>query len=472
MISINTLPDDVLLSIFGQYVNDDAQDLTERERAWQSLVHVCRRWRIIIFGSPRHLNLQLVCRERTPARDTLDVLPALPIIIKCYGGYEIGSVDDITAVLERSDRVCQIALANVPSPDFEIILAEMQQPFPELTDLFLSGLSSGGTVRVVPDSFLGRSAPRLKFLMLNSIPFPGLPKLLLSATHLVDLHLDKIPHSGYITPNVMVTALSTLTILEHLTLEFQSPRSCPDQANRRPPPSSRSVLPILTRFLFKGVAEYLEDLVARIDAPRLNSLRTIFFNDLAFNTPQFMQFISRTPMPRLLEKAKITFQFGGAGLNFSSRTSDDGEIKVKTLCKGLDWQLSSLEQVHSSCLPPLSMLEDLYIYDHPKSKPGWKDDIENRLWLQLLHPFTTVKNVYLSEQIALRIGPALQDLAEGRTTEMLPALQNLFLEGLESSGPVQEGIGTFVTARQVASHPITVSSWANSDRDKDYYYGV
>ena len=467
MISINTLPDDVLLSIFGQYVNNDAQALTERERAWQSLVHVCRRWRSIIFASPRHLNLQLVCQERTPARDTLDVLPALPLIIECYGGYRIGSVDNIIAVLERSDRVCQITLANVQSSNLEIYLAAMQQPFPELTDMFLH--SEGETVPVVPNSFLGGSAPRLESLMLDSIPFPGLPKLLLSATHLVNLHLIKIPHSGYITPDVMATALSALTSLKDFELHFHSPRSCPDQARRRPPPSSRSVLPILTRFLFKGAAEYLEDLVARIDAPRLNSLRIVFFNDLAFDTPQVMQFISRAPMSRPLEKARIAFQFGGAGLNFSSQTSGDGVIKVKILCKGLDWQLSSLEQVCTSCLPPLSMLEDLYIYDHPKS---WKDDIENGPWLPLLHPFTAVKNVYLSKQIALGIGPALQGLAEGRTMGVLPALQNIFLEGLESPGPVQEGIGKFVTARQVASHPITVSSWANSDRDKDYYYGA
>jgi hypothetical protein len=39
-------------------------------------------------------------------------------------------------------------------------------------------------------------------------------------------------------------------------------------------------------------------------------------------------------------------------------------------------------------------------------------------------------------------------------TVVLPALQNMFLEGLdslESSGPVQEGIGQFVAARQSAS---------------------
>ena len=114
------------------------------------------------------------------------------------------------------------------------------------------------------------------------------------------------------------------------------------------------------------------------------------------------------------------------------------------------------------------MLEDLYIYGRPKSKPGWKDDIENGLWLQLLHPFTAVKNLYLTEEFALRIEPALQELAEGRATEVLPTLQSIFLDGLESSGSanVQEGIGKFVAARQVASRPIAVSGWANSDWDK------
>ena len=466
MRSVNTLPDDVLLAVFDYYVNDDAYHLTEREETWQSLVHVCRRWRCIIFASPRHLNLQLVCTTGTRARDRLDVWPALPLIIWCN---EIGSVDNINAVLERRDRVCQIRLWNVESSDLEIILAAMQQPFPELTYLLLRGDSMGETVPVAPNSFLGGSAPRLEYLQLNGIPFPGLPKLFLSATHLVDLRLLNIPHSGYISPEEMVTALSALTSLRGLTLRFQSPRSFPHQASRRPPPSTRSILLVLT-FQFKGVSDYLEDLVARIDAPRLSILKITFFNDTVFDTPQFIQFISRTPVSRELHKAHFTLRNREAGLGLSSRTSGVKIFSVNILCQGLDWQLSSLEQVCTSCLPPLSMLEDLYTYEDPYSPPDWKDDIENEPWLQLLHSFAAVKNLYLSEQSAQRIGPALQDLAEGRTTEVLPALQNIFLEGLESSGPVQEGIGKLVAARQVASRPIVVSSWANSDSDKDYYY--
>ena len=404
--------------------------------------------------------------EGTPARDMLDIWPALPLVIDCLNAYQTRRMDsdNVIAVLERSDRVCRINVQNVSSSDMEIYLAAMQQPFPELTHLILLRYS-GETVSVVPDSFLGGSAPRLRNLTLVHIPFPGLPKLLLSAT-LVTLHLVNIPHSGYISPVMMATALSTLTSLSSFSLEFQSPRSCPDQASRRPPPSTRSVLPLLTYFEFRGVSEYLEDLVARIDAPRLNSLYITLFNDIVFDTPQLIQFISRTPTLRALKNAHITLQNRRASLDVSSQSSGDVKVNMGILCQGLDWQLSSLEQVCTSCLPPFSMLEDLYIYEDLYFQPDWKDDIENGLWLQLLHPFTAVKNLYLSEQFARRIGPALQALAEGGTTEVLPALQNIFLEGLESPGSVQEGIGMFVAAQQVAGRPIAVSSWVNLDRDK------
>ena len=130
-------------------------------------------------------------------------------------------MDDIVAVLERSDRVYRINLQNLERSDLEIISAAMQVPFPELTDLVLS--SNGKMVSALPDSLLGGSAPRLEYLVLTGIPFPGLPNLLLSATQLVDLYLSNIPHSGYFPPEAIVTALSILTCLEQLELFFESP---------------------------------------------------------------------------------------------------------------------------------------------------------------------------------------------------------------------------------------------------------
>jgi hypothetical protein len=398
----------------------------------------------------------------------LDVWPAFPLIIDCGGGYRTGNVDNITAVLERSDRVCQISLTVVRSSDLEIFLAAMQQPFPELTRLKLELFNQ--SVSVVPNSFLDGSAPCLEYLVLKDIPFPGLPKLLSSATHLVNLTLRQIPHSGYFSPDAMVTALSTLNNLESLNLNFQSPRSCPDRATRRPPPLTRSVLPILREFWFKGVSEYLEDFVALIDTPQLNELSLKFFNDFVFDTPQLIQFISRSPTSRAFEKAHITIWDGAAYVKFLSQTSGH-EVIVEILCRGLDWQFSSLEQFFISFLPPLSMLEDLYIYKRPGWPLAWKDNIENGLWLEILHPFTGVKNLYLCDEFARRIAPALQELVGGRMTVVLPDLHNMFLEMFKLE-PVQEGIVQFVNARKVVGHSIAYSWWVNPEKEKisTYYF--
>jgi len=94
--------------------------------------------------------------------------------------------------------------------------------------------------------------------------------------------------------------------------------------------------------------------------------------------------------------------------------------------------------------------------------PHWQDDTESAQWLELLQPFTNVKNLYLSKEIALRIAPALRRLVGNEVTEMLPTLQRLFLEGqqgLQSSDPVLETIRLFVAARRFVGHSIDVSYW-------------
>ena len=471
MISIDMLFDDVLLEIFDIYMNEnedsdedlDDEDFKAEVEKWQTLVHVCRRWRSIVFGSPRRLNLRLVCIQGTPARDALDVWPSLPLVIQDTFDHPTEGVDDIVAVLERGkDRVVEIYLIKFDNSEFETLLAAMQVPFPELKVLVL--ISEGGMESVLPDSFVGGSAPRLETLALSRIPFPGIPKLLLSTTHLVTLRLE-IPHSGYISPEAMVTALSTLTSLGCLSLQFESPRSRPDWANRHLPLPTRSFLPVLNKIRFKGVCEYLEDLVVCIDAPRLDEVEITFFNQIVFDTSQFIQFISRTPTLETFEKAHVFFDYGDARVNLSSQTPGHGKLNVKIPCNG---QISSMEKVCTSCLPPLSMLEDLYIYEPPFLHPDWVRNIENSLWLGILQPFSSVKNLYLCKRIVSRIMPALQELVGGRTTEVLPTLQNIFLEDFRPS-TVQAGIQQFVAMRQVTNHPIALSCWDNSKEDMAKY---
>ena len=459
MKSIDVLPDEVLLAIFDFCAHGKAYGHAFRKKeveAWHSLAHVCRRWRTVVLESPHRLDLRLGCTNKTPARDMLDIWPALPLSIRDIA-YLTGNVDNIIAVLERRDRVDKIELFDIDGSPLDKVLAAMQEPFPKLTELLLRSYDK--TAPVVPDSFLGGSSPRLQLLWLKGIPFPGLPKLLLSATHLVDIRLRVIPHSGYFSPEAMVFSLSTLTSLEELRIEFQSPLSRPDRASRRPPPPTRSVLPALTSFWFKGASEYLEIVVARIDAPQLNKLYITFFNQIVFDTPEFIQFICRTPMLKPLEKARVTFEKDAAAVKLSSQTSGkDEELEVRIPCMELDWQVSSMEQVCTSCLPPLPTLESLYIHENPRwQQHHWQDNIENALWLELLHPFTSVKNLYLSSDIARRIVPSLQELVRGRATEVLPTLQNILLESRQLLRSVHDGIQQVVAVRLATGHPIAVS---------------
>ena len=463
MISIDILPVEFLIAIFDFYANEDPHTSRRRQiEAWQSLVHVCRRWRSVVFGSPRRLNLRLYCSARTRVRDMLDVWPALPLFVSDDYLY-IEDVDDdnVISALGRRDRVQQIILGHAPSLLLENVLEAMHGPFPELTELVFRGYH-----KTISDSFLGGSTPRLRSIILDSIPFPSLPKLLLSAPHLVKIYITSIPHSGFVSPEALLVALSTLTSLESLWLQFKSLQSFPDRASRHTPPSTRFVLSVLTSFRFEGVCDYLEDFVSRIDAPGLSNLNIHFLNyfTLVIDTSQFIQFISRTPKLKALDIARVTFGGQDVLVTLSSHTHGYGELEVEAPCTGLDEQVLTMKQIFTSSFPPFITLKDLYIFQMRlffEPQP-LRQDIENRLWLDLLHLFAAVKNLYVTVELTPSIVFALQELVGDRMTEALPTLQNIFLEGLQPSGPVQEGIGQFVTARKVTGHPISVSRW---DRD-------
>jgi len=145
--TIDLLPDVALLEILELYLYESVS-----MNGWHTLVHVCRKWRNVVLGSPRCLDLKLLCTSGTPVRETLAVWPPLPIFIRDWG-HSNSDMNDIVAALEHNDCVCGIRLWRVTDLELE----GMQEPFPELTELEL--LSESGPVPVVPDSFLGGYPP-------------------------------------------------------------------------------------------------------------------------------------------------------------------------------------------------------------------------------------------------------------------------------------------------------------------------
>ena len=461
------LPDIALLRLFDFYLVEARIGRMwfnlETVETWSALVHVCQKWRNVVFGLPRCLDLRLFYTTDTPVSEMFDIWPLLPIAIRVEGGWSNSLAYDIIAELdEYNDRIYSMILWRFSSWPLDKVLAAMQQPFPALKSLYLH--CSLAQAVVVPASFLGGCAQSLQSLAMHGFEFPvlGLTKLLLSATHLVRLRLGRIPHSGYISPKAMATCLSVLTRLENLAITFESPQSRPDHKIQRPP-SPACILPVLTEFHIKGASEYLDDLVARIDAFMLDNLEITFFHQLIFDTPHLTQFISHTPKFKSPGEMRVVFFKWHVSVTLRFPQTLNGMLDLKIRCCQSDLQFSSLAQVCSSSFPqPLILaVEHLCIQDRPSLQRHWESEIKSSQWLELLRQFTSVKSLYISQEFTPHIVSALQEIVGERVTEVLPALENLFLEDPHPSGPVWNTIEQFVASRQFASHPIVVSRWQN-----------
>lgn len=435
---------------------------------WRRLVHVCRRWRYIIFESPLQLDLQLLCTHGTPVRKNLCYWPPIPLIVDYYTcwdadegkGLTPSHDDDVMAALEHPGRVRYVGISATSSL-LGKMGAAMQEPFPMLTHLWLS--SKDGNVPALPETFLGGSTPCLRVVHLEGIPFPALSTLLLSATDLVELQLLNIPKTGYVSPDAMVAGLRALVRLEILSIGFQSPTSFPDP--RPQPPLTRVIFPALSTFTFRGVSEYLEYLVVQIDTPLLQNLTIVYFNQLKpFYIPQLSHFIHRTEGLDIRRFKHARVEFGESYVSVSLYEGYHAEpeslechFALQISCKCLDWQTLHMTHVLGQCSAVLSQVDDVFI-DTYDLRPGWRADeyVEPSDWLELLSPFRGIRILRVSKQLTAHVTLALEDITGEKVAEMLPALHLLFL-GDNPEASVEQHIGAQVCKISESGHLENVS---------------
>ena len=464
-VTIDALPDNVLLEIFELDLGKadaDQFDYQHDYDRWQKLVHVCRRWQYVVFASPRRLDLAIKF-ERSASSKALDIWPALPIVIWAYAIQSKEEVTNIIAALRERGRVRKICYGGEGRDIQHSLLKEVaaiDEPFPALTSLYLFSSRQEDDVTVLPDSFLGGSAPQLRSLYLGGIPYPSIGTLLSSTTNLVQLTLWKIPHSGYIAPETIVPLLSMLPGLKSLELGFRYPKSRAHRASRHPPRLTRLIFPNLTYLHFNGDIEYLEDVLSQVETPILNRGFCHFFNQLVFDTPQLGHFIRRMEIFMTIHTARVNFSSWGVEvvlLGQAEMNNDDAELlDLHVACKPLDWQLSAVAQVLNSLLSSLPTLESLEI---SVDRGDWQGEIEVTQWQEFFRPFTHVKEMTLVREDSVRfVAPALLELARERATELSPTLQTLFLMtySWRSSELLKEAIEQFIATRQLYGHPVTI----------------
>ena len=235
--TIDALPDEALLEIFSFYLVEESEN--EDIELWHPLVHVCRRWRNIVFASPRRLDVRVFYTPKRQVNVMLDTWPDLPIQISAQGhkASEWHGENNLIAALEHTDCICRIHLNPISRSGLEGILPPMQKPFPARTSLTIDRSDYAGLepMAVLPEAFLGGYAQHPRSCDLWAVEFPGIWKLLSTANNLVTLSLWDIPHSMYTSPEEMATYLSTTPNLESLSIGFEPPETLPnwpDQPSR------------------------------------------------------------------------------------------------------------------------------------------------------------------------------------------------------------------------------------------------
>jgi hypothetical protein len=174
-------------------------------------------------------------------------------------------------------------------------------------------------------------------------------------------------------------------------------------------------------------------------------MEIMFFNQLVFDTPHLRHVIGRTEL-KTFDHATIRFYPSNVSISLSPR------LCLQISCKPSDWQLSSVAQLYDTALSSLLAVNILEIHN-PRN---WEDDVENIQWLELLHLFPSVKDLVMSEKTFRLVAPALDEFAGGSVTDVLPALQNIFLQGPQSSEPNKKDIGRFISTRHLFGRPVTV----------------
>ena len=97
----------------------------------------------------------------------------------------------------------------------------------------------------------------------------------------------------------MLASLKSLAIGSNVHLPYL------DRESRRPPLPTRTVLPALALFEFDGASAYLDELVARINAPFFDTFYVSFIDEFIFDISQLAQFMRRTTRIQVPNEAHV-----------------------------------------------------------------------------------------------------------------------------------------------------------------------
>ena len=468
--SIHMLDDDSLLNVFYLYRpfllgEDENQDRRliggdkgwDRGRWWYKLAHVCQRWRKLVLGSAAYLDVSLVCTNGTPVTDMLANSPPLPLVVD----YALDEDDNFIAedeegvilALKQNDHVRRVRL-YMPPTSLQKLITTMDDEYPILEHLIIVNSTEDKTTMLTFPGTL--QAPHLRHLALVSFALPIGCRLLTTAVGLVTLGLSMINPSTYFHPNTLLQWLSFMPHLETIVIGFHFPnhsRHVEGQLTHTAI-TTHVTLPNLCLFSFYGVTTYLEALLHRISAPRLEHLQIGCFNQLTFSVPRLLHFVGTTENLRFkTAQFKFSDEMVGVGV-YPHEEADVYALSFTVNCWQLDWQVSFVAQIFNVLSPVLSAVEHLtFEHEFHSQSSEEHNEVDPTEWRKLLRSFRNVKTLRIAEGLVEELSRCLQPDDGSLPSEMLPELQELTYS---RSGNTGGAFTSFIDACQNAGRPITV----------------
>ena len=468
-LTIDDIPDEVLLEIFDSYrqlfTQGHHNDWNRRPK-WFKLIHVCQRWRRIVFASSTRLSLCLVVANNNPGHMKAIFsprIPPLPIAVdyhprKPCSHYARSNAKDlgrVLAALKRCNRVRGITFSGT-GPDFDKFFKATKHRFPELKSLDLRNQLTRKPELTLPATFLKGSAPHLRHLILHFISFTSMSQLLSSPTALIELSLGINISYGPFPTTSLLAHLQCMRSLRRLELRTQRTPGFIDSTMPPTKPGDIVLLPRLTCFRYQGHSLFLATLVAGFAAPSLQGVHIVLSDNTEYLISHFPRFIDN--VEKLYHSAQVIFErdYFRISLLTDSEPVDCVTPSFKFCSARFP---DSIMQMSAALSGKLAKVEELLIIFTTDSYPAWNVAIPWRSFLRQFHSvkILRVEHVHMVD-IIHTILPDVEI-----TADFLPMLEEIEIRTYSpESQPVSELAATachrFVVACQEAGRSVKVSA--------------
>ena len=266
----------------------------------------------------------------------------------------------------------------------------------------------------------------------------------------MDLQLHEVLNPWLSSPEALTDALSGMAQLRSLSLHFLpiTGHLGVSQLFRK-----RAVLPALTCLDFRGITNYLEDLVAGLDAPRLGEIEVTFFEESISDLSRLSKFVDQIGSHNAHRQAHILSSSDAISVSFT-QPGVPTCINLQVSCEQLSEQLSFLTRVCDHFSTFIYDVEDLRISARQRQRR--EGNLCGEQWLKSFKSFTGVKWLHFDGQSSVSIMRALEK-ANTRGETLLPGMHKLCIpQPWSRNVAVRKVAMSLLTSHRVSGRSIVV----------------